>query len=393
MSKLLDACCAITGADPDIAAISSRRDQQHIVANAVLLLLAATLACVGWMAFLGSFLPMHIALLGAALVSSVVFMTDRAMCAADWDLAGILQSGARDGKWWGKIAARCCIALVFAMSTATGLLLVCFSGAIDDQLQRERATANAPIMAEYVAKTKTASNQEITPIEAEIATLRSEQAIAQSALTAREAALAEARGRATTARIEAGREKDGGLTGYVSGEGGRFKEAKRQEAEANAIAGQVGQDTLLLQKRYDDASARITALRGELSATGLKIATMEKTNALAMQADPRWMKLREDPLSRHRGLMALKNDPVQGPPLAKFALLFEITMVMLELSFMFVKFGCAAASIYTVRLITQTKLEAAQLAHQLHQDLDSLQQERVAAQAASAKHRHIMRVV
>ena len=393
MSKLLDACCAITGADPDIAAISNRRDQQHIIANAVLLLLAAALACVGWTAFLGSFLPLHTALPAAALVSSVVFMTDRAMCAADWDLAGILQSGARDAKWWGKIAARCCIALVFAMSTATGLLLVCFSGAIDDQLQRERATANAPVMAEYSAKTKTASSQEIAPIEAEIAKLRSEQALAQNALTAREATLAEARGRATTARIEAGREKDGGLTGYVQGEGGRFKEAKRQEAEANAIAGQVGQDTLLLQKRYDDASARITALRGELSAAGLKIAGMEQANISAMQADPRWMKTREDPLSRHRGLMALKNDPVHGPSVAKFSLLFDITMVVLELSFLFVKFFCASASIYTVRLTTQTKLEAAQLAHQLHQDLDSLQQERIAAQVAGAKHRPIMRVV
>ena len=111
-----------------------------------------------------------------------------------------------------------------------------------------------------------------------------------------------------------------------------------------------------------------------------------------MTTDPRWQVERRDPLSRFTGLRALQKDPLHGASVTIFIVLFEVTMLVLELAFLFVKFFCASASIYLWKLTTQTQIEAVRIRLERDQILEDLHQARAAASSAHAKSRPLMRV-
>jgi Domain of unknown function (DUF4407) len=358
----LAVACSITGSDLDIAEVSSGRDRANIRWNAFSLVIVTVLAFTAWTTFLSTSLPLPAALLGASLVASIQLCFDRAFAAADWDLAGVLKSNSPTAAWWVKVILRVLLSIILSFATSYGLLLKINEGAIDDQLQRDRAKANTPLREEYKVKLEEATKQLVAPTQEELDLLITEQKQLQGALSSRESTLATARDQASKARIEADREKNGGISGYAPGEGGKFKDAKRQELEATTLAAQIGEDSLGLQRRLAIIDERMGQLRIDLKTANKRLSSLTQKYEADLKVDPRWMEKKTDLLSRYNGLQSLRNDPVNGASISFFTWLFNAVLLALELSFIFIKLGCASASVYTVRLIAQTKFEAVQVA-------------------------------
>lgn len=384
MDKLIDIwmrfACIVAGADYDLLRDASRIDRMTVAGNAVQLLLVGTLAIVAWSVFFASFLPLHQAVPIGCLIGAIVFMLDRAMCVSDWSLTGVLRSGRLSLGFCLKVAGRVGVAVLLAIATASGVVLALCAGAIDQHMRIERQTRNQPVIDEFAAAKQEVRERLTGPLAAELDVLKGERVRLQRTLEDREAALSEARQRASEARVEAGRERDGGLKGYVRGAGPRYRDAVRLEREAQLVAQQSAQDTARLQRRFDELGQVITTKTAELRAAVAASAAEEARIDLRMQSDSRWSPERNDPLSRAMALEAMQRDPAMGRMVEKFELQARVTLITLELAFLLIKL-MSPASLYVVRLIRRTKEEAAREAHGYQEFLRGLR--RQAASSAS----------
>lgn len=359
--RLLGLACRIARADLDLAVASNHFDRMTIVANAALLLALGVMAAVAWTAFWGVFLPLAIAMPLGLLVACVIFAIDQAIAASDWELAGVLRTEPPNGTYWLKVAVRVLFAFVLAQATATGVTLWMFGETIESHLQEQRSIQNEPIEVEYSRQKEELKAGLLGPLAKEIESKQRERTSLQQqveqALTERDTVSK----RASQARIEAGREADGGLPGYIRGEGPRYREARRQEAEAAAVASAVSSDVRAWQARIGTVEQSIaqltTSLDRQLQAYHDRAATID---AQKLQ-DPRWARERSDPLMRYIALHEIQQDPAIGGAASRFHWLMVLTLLSLELSFLIVKLACAPASVYTVRLIARTKREAAEI--------------------------------
>lgn len=382
MERLIDLwmrfCCLVAGADYELVRDASRIDRMTVAGNAVQLLLVGMLAVLAWSVFFGSFLPVHKAVPVGLLIGAIVFMLDRAMCVSDWSLTGVLRSGPPSVGTCLKVAGRVGVALMLAIATAAGVVLALCAGAIDQHMRIERQTRNQPVIDEFAALKREVRDRLTGPLVAELEVLKEERARLQRSIEEREGTLTEARQRAAEARVEAGRERDGGLKGYVRGAGPRYRDALRLEREAQVAAQQSTQDTARLQRRFDELGAVITAKGTELRAAMASAAAEEARIDLRMQQDSRWSPERNDPMSRAMALEAMQRDPAMGRMVEKFELQAKVTLITLELAFLLIKL-MSPASVYVVRLIRRTKEEAAREAHEHQEFLRNLRR-----QAASA---------
>lgn len=374
--RLLHLACRIARADFDLACVSNHFDRMTIVANAGLLLALGVVAAVAWTAFWGSFLPLAGALPLGLLAAAIIFGIDQAIAASDWELAGVLRTEAPGNAYWFKATARVIFAFLLAQATATGATLWLFGDTIDARLQAQRTASNAPVEAEYDKRKVDLKAVLIDSLGKEIESGQNERATLQRQM---EAAFAErdvAHRRASQARVEAGREADGGLPGYRRGEGPRFREAQRQEVEAAAVARTVSADVRAWQARMDGAERRI----GQLTAAMDRKQAEYRTRALELDAkklgDPRWMPERNDPLLRYLALHDIQHDPRIGAAAREFHWMMVVLLLTLELSFLIVKLVCAPASVYTVRLIARTKREAAEVSAEHARGIESIRRGR-----------------
>lgn len=370
--------CIVAGADYDLLRGASRIDRMTVAGNAVQLLLVGTLAVVAWSVFFASFLPLHQAVPVGWLIGAIVFMLDRAMCASDWSLTGVLRSGRPSLEFCLKVAGRVAVAMLLAIATASGVVLALCAGAIEQHMRLERQTRNQPVIDEVAAAKREVRARLTGPLAAELEVLHAERVRLQRTLEDREAALSEARQRASEARVEAGRERDGGLKGYVRGAGPRYRDAMRLERESQLVAQQSAQDTARLQRRFDELGQIIASKSAELRAAMVAVTAEETRLDLQMEQDSRWSPERNDPLSRAMALKAMQRDPLMGRTVEDFELKAKATLITLELAFLLIKL-MSPASLYMVRLIRQTKEEAAREAHEYQEFLRSLRRQAAAS--------------
>ena len=359
-SALLKVACWIAHADYDLACQSNDFDRKTMINNALLLLVLAVVAFVAWTAFWGSFLPLSAAISLGAVVATIVFLIDQAVSASDWELAGVLRTSPRKRQYWFKVLGRSLIAFLLASATATGATLWILGDSIENHLQARRTQSNAPIEAEYAKRKLELKERLITPIATEIKAKQSEREVmrkqVEHALKKRD----KADMGSSNARIEAGREIDGDLPGYIKGKGPKYQEAKRQEAEANLLAEKAREDIRVLRSRMDEVENSIAQLNTTLATkeqeyrAGLMEIETQKTS------DTRWVPSRNDPLMRYLAIHEIRQDPVWGDVAGKFITMMVLVLFTLELSFLFVKV-IAPASVYSVRLIARTRREAAQI--------------------------------
>lgn len=372
--------CLVAGADHELVEDANGIDRMTVGSNAIVLMLVGALALTAWTIFFASFAPWYSAVPAGLLVGAIVFMLDRAMSTSDWSLSGVLQSGPPKPSWWVRLALRVLVAVFLATATAMGVLLALCSDAIDQHLQTERLAANQPVIEEYGLRKQEARGRVAGALEADLASLTSERDRLQRTLSDRESAVTDARQQASKARLEAGREREGGLPGYVRGDGPRFKEAQRLAREAVQAAAESTQDAARMQQRFDQLGPVISEKAKQLREVSVVLANEEQRVDAQMRQDPRWQPERAGPLTRWIALEALRRDTRLGGTVREFDWIAKTTLITLELAFLAIKVLFTPGLVYTVRLTRRTKEHAAEEVHAFHDFMRQLRGGRTTAE-------------
>ena len=370
INMILYLSCLVARIDYDIARDSNRLDQLNIIYEAKALALPTIASTVAWSAFWCSFLSPWIGCPLGILMGLFTLLMDSAMSASNWEVNGILKPPAEElgdrkrKEWWKKLLVRLTISLILSQATSTTAVLWIFHGTIDNQIRKKNAEVNSSVEREYDGLKNELKSRLVAPLEKELAMFSEESKALIQTISDNKGRRSEAFKRASTARIEAQREFDGGLKNYYKGDGPLYREALRQEREADQIG-----ETLKAEIEADEA--RLTLINGQIEAKRRVILAMhEKYNAECLDidkrkvSDSRWMIKSEDPLSRYIGLQELKKDPEYGFSVWSMTFLMNAVIVTFELSFLIIKTFFSPPSVYHVRLIARTKLEAARVAAQ-----------------------------
>ena len=370
--RWMRAACVIAGADHALLREANAIDRMHIGSLAIVLLLEGCLALVGWVGFLWTFLPPALALPVGMVLGGLVFMFDRAISASDWTPSGVLASGQWSFKRGAGLLLRAIFATVLAIGTATGVVLAVSRDAIDDQIQRDRVARNQPLIEEFAARRTALAGRILGAQETEVGSLNAERNRLQKALKEGDSAVSGARRRAADARVEASRERDGGLPSYLRGEGPRFREAQRLEREADNAARAATQDAAEMQRRFDALGPLMAEAGHRLAESSKRLAEEEQRIKAEMEADPRWFAARQGTLSRWVAFEKLRNDAEFGPTVREFEWKAKAILLAFELMFLCVKVFFSPASVYLVRLIARTRLDAARTWHEHEAQLQDL---------------------
>jgi hypothetical protein len=372
----LAVACFVTRADLDLALESNRVDRLTILFNAALLACAGLVQSLVWPGFFCSFLPALAGIPMGLLVAAIVFLMDQAIAASYWELSGVLRTRGYDWKHLATLGGRALLALALSWVGAIGATLWLFRGTIDQRMVQDRTKQNAVVEAEYTARRAELSARMVEPVEKELAARREQRAALQRRFdTAGQERDAEAKN-VSNARLEADRQLDGGLHGYVRGDGPLRRDALRRQREADLLRAAAAAE-------MRDSRERVATLDREIAT--LTTALQEQTDKLGARsveldaekhADSRWSPPANDPILRHAALKAIKADPVKGPAAREFGFMMNALLLVLELSYLFVKVFCAPASVYTVRLITRTKREAAAVSVEFARDLTEIHGQR-----------------
>ena len=376
LSRIESYACMITQSDPNLMRESNMKDRMSMVGHATMLVLVTILAVLAWTAYWASFLPIWSAIPLGLLVGAFVFCFDQAIGASDWELAGVLRNSPYEMKWWGKLLLRIGVAYLLAQATSVGASMWLFRASIDNLLREERVQKLAPLEADYAQAKADLKNRFISPLESEMAATQSERETLNASLKASIATRNAAQQRASAARIEADREDKGGLNNYIKGKGPLYEEAKRQEGEAARILDAADFDEKLAHARIDTLSLRIDKLRVGLGAASKSFdeqaAKLDTTKTL----DARWQSDESDPMMRYEALEKMKNSSERGKAASEITLLMTMTLMTFELMFLLVKVIFNHASVYTVRLISSTKQEAAEVSAEYHRKAEHIKRNR-----------------
>jgi hypothetical protein len=374
MNKLLYIACFITRSDPDLAQVSNKLDRSTIIWNAIALLTVSLIAVIAWTAFFASFLPIWAALPLGILLGAIIFQLDQAMGASDWEIAGVLRTEPLSKAYWGRLTLRVLVALLLAQATAVGLTLCLFDGAINNQLQEQRTDKNAAVDRRYEGLKSEFKARTVTPVEEELKAAQETRSQTLSNIRHARSALDEAQEVAKTARMEAGREADG--LGRPEGEGDNWREALRQEDEANRTITRAQERIRSDESRLSEIDTSIVQLTQTLDARNKELNDRERTLDNEKVRDGEWVPERNDPMLRILALWEIEKNSTYGPVAKDFDFGAKVLLVTLELMFFLVKIVFAPTSVYTVRLIARTKAEAASISAEYARDVETIRRGR-----------------
>jgi uncharacterized protein DUF4407 len=366
--------CYITRSDPDICFKSKPFDQITIAANAIAILTLAVVATLSWTVFFQSFLPTWKALPLGVLCALIIVQVEAAMAASDWQLAGVLSTGLPSPVYWFRITLRLLIAWLFAQATAVGVTLGLFDGPIQTHLQQQLTAQNAPVETEYATRRNEIRSGIIGSIEKELTAAQDARLLSEKALRQLQLKKDTAQDRSGTAYIEEGREERG--LDRPRGQGARYDDAKRQRDVAEGLKTSATEEINQERESLKLLNARIEELLKQKREQGKELQEAEEKLEKEKRQDPRLIPKRDDPLLRYMALQDLKQDAVYGQAVEQFDLLAKIVLVAFELMFLLIKIVFKPPDGYLVRLIAQTKLEAAIELVKLEAELGNLNRKR-----------------
>jgi hypothetical protein len=366
--------CYISRADPHLCAQSNQFDQITIAANAIAILTLAVLSTLAWTVFFQSFLPTWKALPLGVLCALIIVQVEAAMAASDWQLAGVLSTGLPSPVYWFRITLRLLIAWLFAQATAVGVTLGLFDGPIQTHLQQQLTAQNAPVETEYATRRNEIRSGTIGSIEKELTAAQDARLLSEKALRQLQVKKDTAQDRSDTAYIEEGREERG--LDRPRGKGARYDDQKRQRDVAEGLKTSATEEINQERESLKLLNARIEELLKQKRAQARALQKAEKALEREKRQDPRLIPKRDDPLLRYIALQELKQDAVYGQAVEQFDLLAKIVLVAFELMFLLIKIVFKPPDGYLVRLIAQTKLEAARVAAELESELSEINRNR-----------------
>jgi hypothetical protein len=374
MNKSLLFSCYITRSDPNLCAKSNLFDQITIAANAIAILTLAVLSTLAWTVFFASFLPAWQALPLGFLCALIIVQVEAAMAASDWELAGVLRTGRPSAAYWFRIALRLFIALFLAQATSVGVTLNLFAGAILTHLQQQLTRKNAPVETEYATRRNEIRSRLLGSIEDELGAAQKARADSDKALQQLQVKKDNAQTLSGTAYIEEGREERG--LDRPRGKGARYDDAKRHRDVAEGLKKSITKEIKRERASLKLLNSRIEDLLKQKKAQAIALHEAEEKLEKEKLHDPRWVAKYDDPLLRYIALQELKRDPVYGQAVEQFDWLAKIVLIAFELMFLLIKIVFAPSSVYLVRLIAQTKREAAIVLAELEAELSNINSKR-----------------
>lgn len=356
----LRVACAITGADPELVAecdgvLERRRVIRHAAAFALTFSVAACL----WSAVLSLMLPPWAAVIGGFFAGAIIYLLDLSISSADWDLKGILAepmtASLRSFKLtlarWVKIIIRFALALVLSAVTGTYVTLWWFNETLETYIHQQRQAYNAPIEAEYRAAKERLRRELYGSHSAERQAAVDEHAELRQQVQKSQSVLAEAEQVATNSRIEMHREETG-LGGRAAGRGPKYREAELRAEAANRRVNQAQQNVDHDRARLKEIEDRITAL--DAHARESERLFQSRVAVLTAERDRKLRPEKSDFLMRFQALNEVKQNAFEVT-LVSYAT--SAVIVIFEMIF-FLVFLNDHASVYMVRLIARTRLEA-----------------------------------
>lgn len=370
--------CMVTQSDPDLMSESNAKDRMSIIGHATMLVMVTIVAVLAWSAFWASFLPVEAAIPLGMLVGAIIFGFDQAVGSSDWELAGVLSDENKQNKpkIWLKLLVRVAVAFLLARATAVGATMWLFRSSIDNQIRDERVIKLAPLEADYAQAKANLKSRMISQLEAEMALIQAERETLNASLKASIAERDAAQQRASVARVEADRQAKGGLKGYIKGRGPLYEEAVRQQIEAGRVLSSADFNELQARARIDALTKRLDKLRVDLGVASKSFEEREAKLDVAKTHDSRWQPEESDPVMRYVALDAIKKSPDRGEAATTITWLMTLVLMTFELMFLLVKVYFNQASVYTVRLIARTKLEAAEVSSEYDSKLQNIKRNR-----------------
>jgi Domain of unknown function (DUF4407) len=366
--------CYISRADPDLCFKSKLFDQITIAANAIAILTLAVLSTLAWTVFFQSFLPTWKALSLGVLCALIIVQVEAAMAASDWQLTGVLSTGLPSPVYWFRITLRLLIAWLFAQATAVGVTLGLFDGPIQTHLQQQLTAQNAPVETEYATRRNEIRSGIIGSIEKELTAAQDARLLSEKALRQLQVKKDDAQDHSDTAYIEEGREEHG--LDRPRGKGARYDDEKRHRDVAEGLKKSTTAEINQERESLKLFNARIEELLKQKRAQARALQKAEKALEREKRQDPRLIPKRDDPLLRYIALQELKQDAVYGQAVEQFDLLVKTILIAFELMFLLIKIVFKPPDGYLVRLIAQTKLEAARVAAELESELSEIHRNR-----------------
>ncbi|MDQ3958994.1 MAG: DUF4407 domain-containing protein [Pseudomonadota bacterium] len=366
--------CYITRSDPQLCARSNQFDQITIAANAIALLTLCLVSTLAWTVFFASFLTTWKALPLGLLCALIIAQVEAAIAASDWELAGVLRHKPPSVASCFRITIRLLIAWVLAQATAVGVTLNLYAGAIQNRLQNQRTAQNVEVEKEYATRRDELRSRFIGSLDKELEAAQKARLLSEEALRRLQVQRNAAQDRSAAAYIEAGRELNG--LNRPKGPGERYNDANRQRDVAERLQASTTEEINQESASLIQLNSRIEKLNEQKKGQGIALQTAEEELEEEKRQDPRWVPKHDDPLLRYIALQELKQDAVYGQAVEQFDLLAKIVLVTFELMFLLTKVVFAPSSVYLVRLIAQTKLEAARVAAELESELSEINRNR-----------------
>ena len=366
--------CYITRSDPNLCAQSNCFDQITIAANAIAILTLAVVSTLAWTVFFASFLSTWEALPLGFLCALIIVQVEAAIAASDWELAGVLRHKAPSINYLSRVTLRMLIAWLLAQATAVGVTLNLYSGAIQNRMQQKLTEQNAEVDKDYANRRDELRSRFIGSIERELKEAQDARDRSEESLSQLQVKKDNAQDRSGTMYIEADREKRG--LDRPAGEGKRYNDAKRHQDVAERLIASSTAEINRLQASLELLNSLIEKLLEQKRLQTVALQEAEEALEKEKLQDPRRIAKRDDPLLRWIALQELKRDAVYGQAVEQFDWLAKIVLVTFELMFLLIKVVFAPSSVYLVRLIAQTKLEAAKVAAELESELSNINRKR-----------------
>jgi len=365
--RLLKLACAITLENYDLASRSNPRDQKYIIRDASLLVILFIWQIILWTMVVGVVVENRVASFGIALlIAAILLKLDQAIGASIWQPGGFLseESGLEKGvQTIKRVLPRILITVPISFATSVALMLVIFSGSIQQKLQVERTAKNEPVLKEYERREHELANQLLQPRINQVETAQRQVDDLQAAIRKERRHLESLRTRRDQLKLEADCELSGKKPGcvkesYIPRDGPVRQELLRQATvEAEKI--------LRAEAAIQDMHAQMKTLRTNLEVAqsnlkGGREVFGDQLNELKRQKadDPRILQSKDDFLLRYQALVRLKSDPEMGDSARQLSWLTLAILMAIELAYVSVRLFFPPSSVYVLRVCEAARVEA-----------------------------------
>ncbi|WP_290575881.1 DUF4407 domain-containing protein [Ketobacter sp.] len=358
--------CTTTLTDYDLMKECPKREKDAVFHNLIIFILQFIFIFTLMSATLHIFLDLLPAMLLSGVISLSVVMMEIRMISSIWNQHGVLADRFQF-KDLGLLLIRLSLAFVFATAYAISAELYVFGTDIDLLAKQKNDHRNVSLI-EYYENQKQEKKAYMEKNEHSLKTIQEEINQLKDQISLIDVDL----NSLANQKIELGRlmkVEELGLEGRPAGKSLKYLEyANNYQSVVEKIEKQ--------QFAKDHLENELTRLTQKYEALSEQL---ETENRAMIEFDPRLLAAQHRDFeatipnglsARFRLLQELKRDPVNGSSYVYFSWVIKIVMMTLELLPLLTKFFFSSASLYLERLLSQTRIQAAELRYKTRKAID-----------------------